>query len=78
MTRQPTMTTQSLKATLRAEQERIRAMAEGVPMQTFQPLRSWPAREHPRQSEIDAFREIPSRWSNEEAADMTFSKGVVK
>jgi len=36
---------------------------EPAPTPEFKPLKSWPATDHPRQSEIDAFREVASRYA---------------
>ena len=34
------------------------------PVSTFKPLKSWPAREHLRQGEIDALKAAPSVFDN--------------
>lgn len=45
----------------KAERDRIMA---GAPMPVFKPLKSWPAREHLRQGEIDALKAAPSVFDN--------------
>jgi len=37
---------------------------EPAPAPEFKPLKSWPAREHLRQGEIDALRAAPSVFDN--------------
>ncbi|MDA8260248.1 MAG: hypothetical protein M0Z99_32220 [Betaproteobacteria bacterium] len=40
----------------------LASVSEGLPAPEFKPLRSYPATNHPRQAEIDAFRDLPSRY----------------
>ena len=37
-------------------------VSKGMAPREFKPLKSWPATNHPRQSEIDAFRAVPSKF----------------
>lgn len=34
----------------------LSAVSEGIPVVPFKPLKAWPAQDHPRQAELDAYR----------------------
>lgn len=35
-------------------------VSEGVPVVAFRPLRSWPARPHEREADLEAYRNLPT------------------
>ena len=57
-----TMDSKKNKLAMNLTNERISQIHVPLKMVEFTPLKSWPAVPHPRQSRLDEFREIPSRW----------------
>ena len=57
-----TVTGKTLIDTLTKAKDKLHHIADDLPVHRPPPLRSWPAHPHPRQSEIDGFNAIPSRY----------------
>ena len=58
-----TLTTKTLFETIERNRETLHHVTDGMPVNQFKPLRSWPAHAHTRQEEIDTFKSLPSRYA---------------